>query len=179
MGVCARGDVCPGHRLPSDSRGAAFAFVCCVECGALCGTGRDALIVVGVREAVATDAGAGWKCRAPFAPCAGPTTPSPAGPPAPRAATPPRRGGGGHPRRHPAFATIEQAASNGLVREALGLAPGNKRAHWVGLRADEYADGSRAIVGVCHAHFTPRGRPGHDTSLHTLADATRAAAGAA
>ena len=45
------------------------------------------------------------------------------------------------------------------------------RARWIGLRYDTQPDGSRLVVGVCHAHHTPRGCPGHALALRYLNDA--------
>lgn len=59
------------------------------------------------------------------------------------------------------------------MREALGLSgPKTARARWIGLRHDTFSDGSRRVVGVCHAHHTARGCPGHTLALRRRTDAT-------
>ena len=69
------------------------------------------------------------------------------------------------------FDDVETAAADERVREALGLSsrggPLPTRARWIGLH-----DGSRLVVGVCHAHNSPRGCPGHALALRYLDDAT-------
>ena len=51
------------------------------------------------------------------------------------------------------------------------------RARWIGLRYETQPDDSRLVVGVCHAHITPRGYPGHALALRSLSDATACCGG--
>ena len=76
------------------------------------------------------------------------------------------------------FDDIETAAADESVRQALGLsASKTPRARWIGLRLDTQPDGSRRVVGVCLAHNTPHGCPGHALALRYLSDATACCAG--
>lgn len=71
------------------------------------------------------------------------------------------------------FDAIESAASDERVREAMGLSKSKReRVRWIGLLPDTQPDGSRLVVGVCHAHNTPRGCPGHPLALRYLSDGT-------
>ena len=79
------------------------------------------------------------------------------------------------------FDDVETAAADVRVREGLGLStPTYKhgRARGIGLRHDTQPDGSRVVVGVCHAHNTP-GALGMPWRCATLTMRPRAAAGAA
>lgn len=71
------------------------------------------------------------------------------------------------------FDNVETVAADVRVREALGLSiPTFKRGRWIGLRYEAQPDGSRLLVGVCHAHNTPCGCRGHTLALRNLTDAT-------
>ena len=161
LGVCARGDAaCPGHRLPRDK--AKQALTCCVECGALVGVKSDTLPGL-LREAGAvlgTSTPDGRRCKCV---CRGPAAPRPGDPSRPVFGV---------------FDDIETAAADERVREALEISLSMKpRARWVGLRLDVQPDGSRRVVGVCHAHSTARGCPGHALTLRHLADAAACCGG--
>ena len=152
LGVCARGDAaCPGHRLPLSSSQQALA--CCVDCGALVGSSQyhEAGAVFGCSTP------AGWVCGG---------THRGGAPPAPVLGDPSRP-------RFGAFDDVVAASADERVREALGLGVSKKPcARWVGLRYEAQPDGSRRVVGVCHAHNTPSGCPGHAPALRHLSDST-------
>ena len=166
LGVCARGDAaCPGHRLPLDS--SKHALACCVKCDALvaaaCGPSNWRRAVGAVGGKPTPD---GWVC---LCTCHGPAPPLP------------RAGDRSRPR-FGVFGDVETAAADARVREALGLsvsvkAPHITRARWIGLRYDTQPDGSRRVVGVCHAHNTALGCPGHALALRYLGDATASCVG--
>ena len=72
---------------------------------------------------------------------------------------------------------METAVADVCVREALGLSSSmghahNTRTRWIGLRVAAQTDGSCRVVGVCHAHHSPHGCPGHALALRNLMDAT-------
>ena len=162
LGVCARGGAaCPGHRLPL--HWTTHAFVCCVKCGALVGDRYSRCNEVRRAAGAITGVGnpaSGWRCQAV---CRGPAPPRPGDPSRPRFGV---------------FDDIKTAASDERVREALGLSASKAvRARWIGLRLDTQRDGSRLVVGVCHAHNTACGCPGHPLALRNLSDATACCAG--
>ena len=196
LGVCAVGDAaCPGHSLPS--RSAQLAFACCRECRALVGgtgVGRssDARRAAGAGRG--KPAAAGWVCQegyrapaqeapppaaaravaAPPPAAARAVAAPPAAPAPPRAQAPP-------PPAHPRFGVFTDpniATTNINVRHALGM-EGSKRlrARWIGLRLEAQPDGTHRLVGVCHAHHTGRGCPGHPLLLDCVTDATACCGG--
>lgn len=155
VGVCARGDACPGHRLPLDS--AAHALTCCVHSGALLGESNGqssaARRAAGAITGVATPDR--WRCQRV---CRGPFAPRP-----------------GDPSRtiFGVFKDVASAKAEERVREALGMTTSKSvRARWVDLHVGTQPDGSRCVVGVCHAVNTPRECPGHSLALHNVTDAT-------
>ena len=163
LGVCARGDgACPGHRLPLDS--AAKAFACCVVCDTIVGSAE------GPNGAARRAAGAvpgqptpkAWRCQRV---CRGLVPPPP--PPC-------------DPSR-PIFGVVDNVHTSEAdvrVREALGLsASKTPRARWIGLPLDTLPDGSRRVIGVCHAHNTPRSCPAPPQALRYQADATACCSG--
>ena len=156
LGVCSRGDAaCPGHRLPLHS--ATQALACCIDCDALVGvsSGASADFMRAAGAAPGAPARAGWRCKYVCSRAARPRPDDPS---------------------RPLFGdvdNVEAAADDERVREALGLSASKQtRARWIGLRLDTFSDGTRRVVGVCHAHHTEHWCPGHALALRYLADAT-------
>ena len=157
LGVCARGGAaCLGHRLPLHA--AMQTWTCCVKCGARVGScGTPFTRASGAAYGVRTPDG--WVCDGTCRAVA------PA-PPLPDDWSRPKFG---------VFDDVETAAADERVRVALGLSRsmcGGRpmRTRWIGLCYEAQTDGSRLVVGVCRAHNTARGCPGHAVALRSVND---------